>query len=491
MAEGVRGNEFIPLLGDASDGPGDYIREVAWTKRALERWLVDPGFRKRFTEDAAQALRDIGAPLTPDQVRPFLAGEEESVAGDRKMPISARRYQAFLQEKLDHRAQLRAHGQTTTDPRVATWRARQMKRCAGELGISRSQAIVHAPAAFELSKGCTVGCWFCGVAAPKFDHTWPYNDENAGLWRDILRVMDTTVGEPMRDAFLYWATDPLDNPDYERFLTAFHGVLGQCPQTTTAIGHKDVERTRHLLELARAHGSKVDRFSIIAVSALDKVHEAFTAEELLHVECIPQNKGAYKSFRKSNVGRARNFAHKRGDELVSEDASSTIACVSGFLFNMVDRSVQLITPCDASDRWPLGYWVLDKGTFDSAAELGELLESMITNRMRTRLRLQDPVSLRPDVKVTVADGELRAVSRGQRLTLVQADLDDLADCLTQGVASVEDLAVRRERRAGIPLTQTLAWLNSLFDEGLLDEEPEPLASKPAPVTLGMPTRAAS
>lgn len=271
----------------------------------------------------------------------------------------------------------------------------------------------------------------------------------------------------------------------------FHDILGQCPQTTTAIGHKDVERTRRLLELARARGSKVDRFSIIAVSALNRVHEAFTAEELLHVECIPQNKGAAKSFRKSNSGRARKFAHKRSDEMVPEESSSTIACVSGFLFNMVDRSVQLITPCDASDRWPLGYWVLDQGTFDTGAELSELVENMIAQNMRTRLRLQDSVRLRPDVKVSVADGELRALSRGQRLTLAQADLDDLAECLTQGMDSAEDLAVRRERRVGVPLVQTLSWLNSLFDEGLLDEEPEPPANKPAPVTLGMPTKAAS
>ncbi|MEV0845480.1 radical SAM family RiPP maturation amino acid epimerase [Streptomyces sp. NPDC049954] len=492
MSTSIPAEEFHALLGNSSGVPADYLSDVAWTKRTLERWLVDKAFRERFEEDPAGALRAIGSPLSPPQVLPFLGDEDDRAPGARpELPLSARRYRAFLQEKLAHRAELRAHGQTTSDRRMAVWRARQMKRCVGELGASRSQAIVHAPAAFELSKGCTVGCWFCGVAAPKFDHTWPYSEQNAALWDETLEVMRTTIGEPMRDAFLYWATDPLDNPDYEHFLTAFHDVFGQCPQTTTAIGQKDVERTRGLLELARARGSKVDRFSIIAVSALNRLHEAFSAEELLHVECIPQNKGAAKSFRKSNSGRARKFAHKRGDEMVPEEASSTIACVSGFLFNMVERSVQLITPCDASDRWPLGYWVLDQGTFDTGAELGELVEGMIARNMRTRLRLEDPVRLRPDVAVTVADGELRAVSRGQRLALVQGDLDDLAECLTQGVNSAEDLAVRRERRAGVPRVQTLSWLNSLFEEGLLDEEPEPPAVEPVPVALGMPTRAAA
>ncbi|MEV3860030.1 radical SAM family RiPP maturation amino acid epimerase [Streptomyces sp. NPDC050095] len=492
MPEVIPDDEVYALLGNSPEVPVGYVHDVAWTKRTLERWLVDETFRNRYAQDPTLALREIGSPLAPSQVQPFLGEEADPTDGEiRELPLSARRYQAFLQEKLHHRAQLKAHGQTTTDRRMAAWRARQMKRCLGELGAARSQAIVHAPAAFELSKGCTVGCWFCGVAAPKFDHTWPYSEQNAALWRETLQVMEATVGDPMRDAFLYWATDPLDNPDYERFLAAFHDLLGECPQTTTAIGQKDVERTRRLLELARARGSKVDRFSIIAVSALHRLHEAFTAEELLHVECVPQNKGAAKLFRKSNAGRARKFAHKRADEMVPEESSSTIACVSGFLFNMVDRSVQLITPCDANDRWPLGYWVLDQGTFATGAELGTLVENMIARNMRTRLRLQDPVRLRPDVEVSVADGELRAASRGQRLTFAQTDLDDLAECLTQGMASAEELAVRRERRAGIPLVQTLSWLNSLFDEGLLDEEPEAPAIDPAPVELGMPSKAAS
>ena len=75
------------------------------------------------------------------------------------------------------------------------------------------------------------------------------------------------------------------------------------------------------------------------------MHEGFTPEELLRVECVPQNKESAEGglIRKSNAGRARKFAKKRSGELVSEEQSSTIACVSGFLFNMVDRTVKLIS----------------------------------------------------------------------------------------------------------------------------------------------------
>ena len=175
-------------------------------------------------------------------------------------------------------------------------------------------------------------------------------------------------------------------------------MFGVCPQTTTAQGQKDIERTRRILQLAHSLGSPVDRFSIIALNSLYRVHEGFTPEELLRVECVPQNKESAAAGRvlKSNAGRARKFAAKRGNELVSEEQSSTIACVSGFLFNMVDRTVKLITPCNANDRWPLGYWVIAQGTFDTADELRDLMRSMIDESIIDSLGVLDTVRLRPD-----------------------------------------------------------------------------------------------
>ncbi len=93
-----------------------------------------------------------------------------------------------------------------------------------------------------------------------------------------------------------WATDPLDNPDYERFLADFHDVLGRCPQTTTAQPHKDTERTRELLRLSHSLGSPVDRFSIISLNVLNRVHVAFSPGELLRVDCIPQNREAIRAY---------------------------------------------------------------------------------------------------------------------------------------------------------------------------------------------------
>ena len=383
-------------------------------------------------------------------------------------------------EKLQYRARMR-EGSMPDEPRMAAWRRRQVNRCVGELGSARAEAIVHAPAAFELAKGCTVGCWFCGVAAPKFDHTWPHTPQTALLWRETLAVLRDVIGACAQHAFLYWATDPLDNPDYERFLTDFYEVLGRCPQTTTALAQKDIERTRRLLRLVRSMNSTIDRFSIIALNSLHRVHDGLSAEEMLRVECVPQNREAAWLYRKSGPAARASSPTSAKTRWRPAELGSTIACVSGFLFNMIDRSVKLITPCNANDRWPLGYWVLSQGTFGSPGELRELLRSMIAD-LRSELRVTDVIRLRPDLRLEPGRDQLHVRSLELRIAFDgQPCLDHLAELLSAGSYTAADIAWTRQRVDGVPLAQTFALLSELFDQGLTDEEPAvPQAAVPEP-----------
>ncbi|MDR2987328.1 MAG: hypothetical protein LBV34_21075, partial [Nocardiopsaceae bacterium] len=172
-----------------------------------------------------------------------------------------------------------------------------------------------------------------------------------------------------------------------------------------------------------------------------------------------------------------------------EEESSTIACVSGFLFNMLDRSVKLITPCDASDRWPLGYWVLAEGTFDSADELRDLLTSMIDEKIKDSLSVLDTVRIKPDARIVVdEDGHLRVIASGLGLDFGrQPQAHELAGVLAAGTNTVEQIALYRKHVAGIPPEQTLAILDRLFINGFFDEEP-PQAEQPPqpPETAGQP-----
>ncbi|WP_265443230.1 radical SAM family RiPP maturation amino acid epimerase [Flexivirga meconopsidis] len=481
------------LLGDLESVPAEYKSQVAQVKRVLEVFTMDPAFRDGYQANPEGALASLGVDLAPADVAPLVDPDQarrarELLAVDpEQVPPAVRRHWAFVAEKLNFREAVRQAG-FAASPGLAKWRQRQLNRACGELGTGRSSAIVHAPFAVELSKGCTVGCWFCGVAAPKYDEGFSYTAQNAALWRGCLTALHNVFGTAATQGFLYWATDPLDNPDYEAFREDFFDILKYAPQTTTAQGPKDLPRTRALLERSAEMGIAVDRFSIIALNHLRRLHEEFTPEEVLRVEFVPQNKESDQL--KSRSGRALNFAEKRAGELVDEAESSTIACVTGFLINMVDRRVRLITPCNTSKRWPLGYWVLDEEHFDTAEEFERALRRMIDRSVHPFLERDTPIRVRRDISLFSEDDSLVFEARGLRESVrVEPDCAGLLDLIADGSLNAEHIAGARRREADVPLAHTYALLGKIFDHGLLDEEPPPrsfedVMRKPTPVQLG-------
>ena len=51
----------------------------------------------------------------------------------------------------------------------------------------------------------------------------------------------------------------------------------------------------------------------------------------------------------------------------------TVACASGFIVNMFERSVHLTTPIDADDEHPTGEIILEKERFEDATELEDVV----------------------------------------------------------------------------------------------------------------------
>ncbi len=469
---------FMPLMGDISHVPKEYIRQIANIKRVLERWVSDPVYREEFEEDAATAIASLGVDVKKEEVTPLIY-EEEAVKfvqayhnGEYEgFPLSTFRYKAFFEEKKNHRSSIREESRSV-DPRLDAWRHRQINRCAGVLGLKKADALVHAPAAFEISNGCSVGCWFCGVTAPKFEHNWPYTPENAALWKGSLQVLKDVMGPCIKNGFMYWATDPLDNPEYEKFLVDFHVVTGRCPQTTTALGTKDLDRTRALFQLSASLGSDIDRFSVLSLKMLKKIHDFFEPEELLRVECIPQNREAKDRYLKANAGRARRFQEKKQAELTKEKNGSTIACVSGFLFNMPRQEVQLVTPCTANEKWPLGYWVVDKRTFDSPESLREALESMISTHMKVELELGDRITFRKDITWEVEGEDFKLISDYIKVSFFKHKKPESLLKMLEQELKIEEIALRRMREDDVQMAETFFLLNELFRKGFLHEEPE-------------------
>jgi hypothetical protein len=209
------------------------------------------------------------------------------------------------------------------------------------------------------------------------------------------------------------------------------------------------------------------------VRMLHQLHAHFTPEEFIRVECVPQNRESADRYRKANAGRARLHASRRGKELMPDEASSTIACVSGFLFNMVDRTVRLVTPCHGSARWPLGYWTYEQGEFDSPDSLRALLEGMVERHMPMFLGCDDVVRLRADLRLeTGEDSELIFRSNAVRTTFRGVcGAEPLAALLREGTRTAGEIALTRENDSDVPMTETFVLLGDVFARGLLDEEP--------------------
>ncbi len=356
--------------------------------------------------------------------------------------------------------------------------------------------IIHTPLAIEITDGCSVGCWFCGVGATKLATSFPYTDANATLWREVVSVLHTRIGNAAKWGFCYWATDPLDNPDYEQLASDFCDIVGMFPQTTTAQAHKDPDRVRKILKLSEARGCRVNRFSVLTISLLRQIYEAFTPDELTNVEIVAQMKGG--TVPKANAGAFRQLAMTQqkvveleqrklatladtsrrlaGD--TSSDAGGmaqaqpgTIACVSGFLLNMVTRTVKLISPCRATDKWPLGYIVFDERTFTDAAELDRHLEAMMDEHMPMMIAPEDRIRLNPMLTYERVEDGFHLTSAMNALAVRRADMAEyvrsVGDRVYAGNQTAEQIAFSAFFQHGVPEVNTLGTLGLLFEHGLL------------------------
>lgn len=449
-----------------------HVRDLAWTKRLLER-LSEPGFSERLHADPEAAGAELGMPWSPRRIRALWDPE----AGDEADPL-VQAWKELILGRLAVRNKLREEG-AVEDPAMRAWRDRQLHRCAGELGQARSEAIIHAPFTVELSRGCSVGCWFCGLSAGRLQETFPYTPENAAAWQDMLAVLREEIGPGAKWGFCYWATDPLDNPDYERFLDDFHARMGVIPQTTTALALRDPERTRRMLRQARGATPVVSRFSVLSPALLRRVHDTFSAEELMEVELVVQGSGSRVA--KAVSGRARTEqrerARKEGLPVDQDVLAGTIACVSGFLVQPLLRRVQLISPCRSGDRWPEGYIVFGERTFDGGEGLRQAIRELRTRWMT--LSVTDLPRVRPGRAWRIAPTEEGLVADSG---LVQVHLRApgrapaaraLAELLQAGGHSADTLAMLLLYTQGQAEQLTLADLDLLFQRGILDEEPEP------------------
>ncbi|MEM7554362.1 MAG: radical SAM family RiPP maturation amino acid epimerase [Cyanobacteria bacterium P01_A01_bin.84] len=460
-------NHFASLLKDTK-----LKSNLIHIKRFYERYNADNEFREQLFLNPHDACQRYKLQVDPEEIRPIW--DEKYTQTDSKKASNLSNLEIFsnFYIKTQRKEQFDQSLFSTNNYNYKLWRQRQIARTLGQLKKSIYDDIVHAPTSFELSKGCSVGCWFCGVSAPRLGDIFTYNDQNAQLWHEVLEVTKDILGtETAGKGFCYWATDPLDNPNYEEFCNTFYETLGIFPQTTTAQPLKDIERTRALLKLSQEKGCELNRFSIISLKIFNQVHENFTAEELAQVDLVLQNPEAM-GF-KADAGRSRDRKQRKAEkhpESIEDSPQTTIACVSGFLFSMVDRSVKLISPCPANERWKDGYIIYDEGTFCNANDLKSLLEGMIEKHMPTTVRYNDVIRFRHDLKYeSLSDGFQVSTRYLTSKFRNQPYLKDLGEIIQKGDKTTKEIVLLLNK-LGVAKANTLYYLNILFSKGLFDEE---------------------
>ena len=406
----------------------EYIREVVEAKRALELWTMEPGFREKFLAAPEETLAANGLSIDALSVKILCVNEtaqEYSKRPPEDLPRVVRRYRGFIREKLAERDRMGQEYCVPTHPAFRAWRDRQRNRCWTELG-SRNRSLIHVPMTFELDLGCSVGCPFCGVMAGRLQKVSRY-DEDAELWKGILCAAKELVGAAAGQATCYYATEPLDNPDYEKFVDDFYGVFGIVPQLTTAASMRKPERTRQYLFDALKKERRVHRFSVLSLDILHKIFETFTMEELLCVELLPQFAEApHNLFAKAGRARESELTH------VEDNEGNTIACISGFVVNIAERSVRLLTPCGSSASNPTGEIIVARESFTGPEDFKRILENMIDSYMQPEFSKEQPLYLRPGISFEETDEGIEFF-RSDTFRLKFRGTDDLSPTLYHDV----------------------------------------------------------
>jgi radical SAM family RiPP maturation amino acid epimerase len=482
---------------------------IGQAKRVLEWWSCSDPFRRMIKEDPERAGREYNIGFNPELIRPLWDPFYALEAVREKRPVHpvVTAYRQFFNAKKKWRDEIKEEC-SPDEPRFKAWRERQIARNAMENG-AYDDYIIHTPLAIELTDGCSVGCWFCGVGATKLGESWPYTDANGALWRAVVEVLHNKIGNAAKWGFCYWATDPLDNPDYERFASDFCDIVGMYPQTTTAQGHKDPERVRNILKVSESRGCRVNRFSVLTEPLLRRIFAAYSPDELTNVEIVAQMKdgtvpkaaaGAFREKAKTKKAltefeqskletlaeTSRRLAGESGQNTgeMALAQPGTIACVSGFLLNIVTRSVKLISPCRANDKWPLGYIVFDERTFTDAADLDRHLEEMMAEHMPLTIALEDRMRLIPELAYErTADG-FQVMTPLNAMVMRRPDLGDyvgaLGDKLSAGDRTAGQIAFSSFFEYGVPEINTLGTLAMLFQRGLLVDAKGRVAGEPPP-----------
>lgn len=442
------------------------VKDIAKVKRVMEYCTMVPGFQEKIDKDPEGTLKEIGIDLTPKDIML----KRKATINDHNIQAvhpgtAAEKYANFMKKKFELRDRILKEN-TPDNERMKKWRDRQVARCVMALG-GKSTAIVHSSMIFELSKGCSVGCEFCGLNAKNLTAVYKCTDENAKLFREICEISKEIIGDAAGCGTCYYATEPLDNPDYEKLIDIYYDVFNNLPQVTTAASIRNIERTRALVKKMTEIGTIVYRFSVLSLDILYKIFENFTPEELVLVELLPQ-------FEEAPANMFIN-AGRHGSE--NDEYGDTIACLSGFKVNMCEKTISLVTPTWADKDHPTGEIIIDTRSFETAEDFREVLTDMIKKDMKTLLGPNEKLKLYPFIKLEKSGNKTKILgNHGTELTLKEKEMAKLYEILfplLKGEYTRSEIAMKMmelPQLKGARPEYVVYIINQLWNQGMLVDD---------------------
>lgn len=445
--------------------------EWADFKRLLELCFGIPSCRKAFLEEPGRML-----------ARYRLKLDEKTAAGALQMlgcpDENIRRGNAYLRmydRILEDVHQLYAKAASVnriSDPRLLAWYGRQTGRCGFQSRISRRKAgLFYLPVTFELSDGCSMQCPFCCLAAGRLKAVFPYTGENAALWKEVLHRTRELVGDITDICACYFATEPFDNPDYEKFLADFYGIFGRYPQTTTAASARDVKRTKAFLgRLGEQFLRQAAlRFSVVSLEQLKEIHQSFSSRELAYVELLLNHPESAYAYCRS--GRAVSLSETLKGKQFSDGISCICTC--GFVVSLAKRTVKLVAPHRPDAGHPLGMRVYEERAFQTAKDYGRVLDDMMEKWMFLSMPEDQPLHSAAFVTWERSGYLRRAIGDGIRKSV---SLSEKEHGWLEAVLN-ENLPLRelweRERMTEFERQRFKKKIELFYDLGCIEERAQP------------------
>jgi len=382
-----------------------------------------------------------------------------------EVPESFFRFRQFFANKIVMKNRLREVLCNPADDKVSKWRLRQMKRCNGAIG-GANLSLIHSLFCFEIACGCSVGCDFCGLGAKKLTSLFRYNDENAKLFKEVMTVVKNRFGTAGAMGMLYYATEALDNPDYEKFEKDYYEIFGIIPQITTAVATRNIERTKKLVEELNHKPGLLHRFSVLNQEMAVEIFESFSPSELLKVELIPQYEEApgFAGFVKSG----------HADDADSNMNPGTISAIDGFCVNFCEKSVYLFTPVKSDNDNPNGIHIFEKVFFGDGSDFEQKLQYLIDTYMINEISNDQKLSLYDYFKIVETDGKSFLISEngGEKLKISDFSYETaefVVELLNSKRYTYHEIVDKLHNDMGVMPEVTINLLNQLWNMGYIAE----------------------